>query len=319
MGTYIGQRLMLGGVTLLLVTVIVFVLLRVVVPLVYADAVDLMAGEYGRNDPQLMAQLRHDYGLSGSLAGQYVKWLGQIAHGDLGRSLFSHRSVVQEMGNRLEVSVELGVIGLLSGLLFAVPMGIAAAVWQDRWPDYTFRTGAIVGHSVPGFWIAIMIITFGSLWFHWAPPLHFAYIQDDPIAHFKIMLLPALLVGLTPSAGLVRIVRTQMLEVLRQDYIRTAHAKGLHPNVVIFKHALRNALIPVVTVVGLSLPGLIAGTVLYEEIFTLPGMGKYLVDSTANLDYPVIMSTVLIFAVLIVLSNLLVDLSYSWLDPRIRY
>ncbi|MGH2588282.1 MAG: ABC transporter permease [Dehalococcoidia bacterium] len=319
MTAYVVRRLMLAGVTLLLVTAIVFTLLRVIVPLFYADAVDLMAGEYGRSDPALMEQLREEYGLSGSVPKQYLEWLGQLARGDLGESLFNGRSVTDEIKDRLPVSIELGLIGLLSGLLFAIPMGIAAALRQDRWPDYVLRTLAIILNAVPGFWLAVLIITFGSVWFNWAPPLHFAYFQDDPIAHIKIMLLPALLIGLTPSAGLVRLMRTQMLEVQRQDYIRTAHAKGLRERSVISRHALRNALIPIVTVIGLTLPTLAAGTAIFETIFTLPGMGQYLVSATSNLDYPVIMATNVVFAVLIVLSNLLVDLSYPLLDPRIRY
>lgn len=319
MGQYIAQRLLLAVLTLFLVTLIVFTLLRVVVPLFYADAVDLLAGEYGRNDPELTRRLREQYGLTASLPVQYMQWLGQILRGDLGRSLFNGRPVTQEIRDRLPVSFELGLVGLLSGLLFSVPMGVLSAVRQDRWPDYVLRGLAILLNAMPGFWLAILIITFGSLWFQWAPPLDFAYLHDNPVQHVKIMLLPALLIGLTPSAGLVRIVRTQMLEVLRQDYIRTAHAKGLDGRAVVLRHGLRNALIPVVTVVGLSLPGLIAGTALFESIFTLPGMGQYLVSSVGNLDYPVIQSTNLIFAALIVTANLLVDLSYTVLDPRIRY
>jgi len=319
MTRYIVRRLLLAGVTLWLVTLIVFTLLRVVVPLFYADAVDLMAGEYGRQDPALMAKLREEYGLSGSLPRQYLEWLGQLARGDLGESLFNGRSVASEIRDRLPVSIELGLIGLASGLIFSIPMGIAAALRQDRWPDYVLRTLAILLNAVPGFWLAILIITFGSLWFNWAPPLEFAYFQDDPIAHLKIMLLPALLIGLTPSAGLVRLMRTQMLEVQRQDYIRTAHAKGLTGRQVVSRHAVRNALIPIVTVIGLTLPTLAAGTAIFESIFTLPGMGQYLVSAVSNLDYPVILATNVIFAVLIIFSNLLVDLSYPLLDPRIRY
>lgn len=319
MGRYVTQRLILAGFTLLLVSIIVFTLLRVIVPLVYVDAVDIIAGEYGHSDPELAAQLRDEYGLSGNVVLQYFEWLGGILRLDLGESLFNGRAITTEMGDRLPVSLELGIIGLLSAILFSVPMGVVAAVWQDRWPDYVFRTFAIMLNSIPGFWLAIMIITFGSLWFNWAPPLNFKYLWEDPVAHIKIMALPALLIGLTPSAGLMRIVRTQMLEVMRQDYIRTAQAKGLAGHVVIFRHAMRNALIPVVTVIGLSLPGLIAGTAIFESIFTLPGMGQYLVSSVSNFDYPVVQSTNLIFAVLIVTANLGVDLSYPLLDPRIRY
>lgn len=319
MAQYLVRRLLLAGVTLLLVTLIVFTLLRVIVPFFYADAVDLLAAEYGRNDPALKARLKAEYGLSASLPRQYLGWIGDLARGDLGKSLFNGRSVAGEIKDRLPVSIELGMIGLLSGVLIAIPMGIAAAVQQDRWPDYVLRTATIMIDAVPGFWLAIMIITFGSLWFNWAPPLRFAYIQDDPIAHIKIMILPALLIGLTPSAALVRLMRTQMLEVQRQDYIRTARAKGLGGNRVIARHAVPNALIPIVTVIGLSLPGLAAGTAIFESIFTLPGMGQYLVSAVGNLDYPVILSTNFIFALLIILSNLLVDLSYPLLDPRIRF
>jgi peptide/nickel transport system permease protein len=319
MARYLIRRLMLGAVTLLLVTVIVFMLLRVIVPLVYADVAQVIVASYGRDDPALVRQLRHDYGLSGSLPGQYLSWLGHLARGDLGTSLFTGRPVWTELRNRLPVSVELGFIGLASAVVLSVPLGIVAALRQDRWPDYFLRTFGILLNALPGFWLAIMIITFGSRWFHWAPPLKFAYLQDHPLTHLKIMLLPALLVGLTPSAGLIRLMRTQMLEVLRQDYIRTARAKGLTSSRVIVRHALRNSLIPIVTVIGLALPALAAGTALYESIFTLPGMGQYLVTSVSKLDYPVILSTNLIFAVLIIFSNLLVDLSYPFLDPRIRY
>ena len=319
MTRYIVRRLLLAVVTLWLVTVIVFSLLRVVVPLVYGDAVDIIAGEYARQDPALAEQLREEYGLSGSIVQRYFEWLGQLLRGDLGRSLFNGRPISSEIADRLPVSLELGLVGLLAGLVFSIPMGIAAALKQDQWPDYVLRTLAILLNALPGFWLAILIITFGSLWFNWAPPLRFAYLQDDPIAHIKIMLLPALLIGLTPSAGLVRLMRTQMLEVQRQDYIRTAHAKGLTGTQVISRHALRNALLPIVTVIGLTIPSLAAGTAIFESIFTLPGMGQYLVSSIGNLDYPVIQSTNLIFALLIVLSNLAVDLSYPLLDPRIRY
>ncbi|HMS58738.1 MAG TPA: ABC transporter permease [Tepidiformaceae bacterium] len=319
MARYVTQRLLLAALTIWLVSIIVFTLLRVVVPIFYGDAVDVIAAEYSHSDPARAEALREEYGLSGNLVVSYLEWAGNMARGNLGESLFNGRPITKEMHDRLPVSVELGVIGLLSGLLFSVPLGVAAAVAQDRWPDYFLRTFAILLNSLPGFWLAILIITFGNKWFNWAPPLNFAYLTEDPVAHLKIMLLPALLIGLTPSAGLVRLVRTQMLEVLRQDYIRTAHAKGLSDRTVIIRHALRNSLIPVVTVVGLTLPTLIAGTAIFESIFTLPGMGRYLVSSVSSLDYPVIMGTVFVFSVIIVLANLAVDLSYTVLDPRIRY
>jgi peptide/nickel transport system permease protein len=318
-GAYIVRRSLMGVVTVWLVTVLVFIGLRVVVPAVYGDVVDVIAGEYGRSDPALMQNLREQYGLSQGVLTQYVHWVGGLLHGDLGHSLFNGRSITQEMADRLPVSVELGVIGLLSAVFLAIPMGIISALMQDRWPDYVLRTYAIASTSVPNFWIAIMIITFGSIWFRWAPPLHFTYFTADPIAHIKIMLLPGLLIGLTPSGGLLRIMRSQMLEVLRQDYVRTARAKGLAERTVLVRHALRNSLIPIVTIIGLELPNLIAGTVLFEIIFVLPGMGLYIYSSISNLDYPVVQGINVIFAVLIVASNLLVDISYGFIDPRIRY
>jgi peptide/nickel transport system permease protein len=325
LGRYVVQRLMLAALSLWLVTIIVFVLLRVIVPIFYADAVDILAADTAHNDPQRAAELRTEYGLSsnpGDLAKRYVEWVGGILfHQDLGTSIYNGREVVSELKDRLPVSLELGIIGLASGLLIAIPLGVAAAICQDRWPDYFLRTTFIMLQSVPGFWLAILIITLGSIWYNWAPPLgtEFRYIQDDPVAHFKIMILPALLIGVTPSAGLMRIVRTQMLEVMRQDYVRTARSKGLTERTVIVRHALRNALVPVVTVVGLSLPGLIAGTAIFESIFTLPGMGQYLVGSVSRMDYPVIQSTNLVFAFLIVMANLAVDISYPFLDRRIKY
>jgi peptide/nickel transport system permease protein len=318
MGRYILRRAVYGLITVWLVTVIVFVGLRGIVPLVYGDIVDVIVSE-NANDPALKDRIREEMGLTAPLPVQYVRWVGELARGDLGQSLLSGRQVGTEMVRRLPVSLELGLVGLASAIFLAIPMGAIAALRQDTWADYTLRVYAIASSSIPAFWIAILIITFGSIWFRWAPPIEFAYFQDDPIKHIKIILLPALLIGLNPSGGLVRIMRAQMLEVLRQDYIRTARAKGLEERTVVLRHAVRNSLIPIVTILGLTLPGLIAGQVLFEVIFGLPGMGRYLVHAVNTLDYPVIQSTNLIFAVLIVGANLLVDVSYTMIDPRIRY
>jgi peptide/nickel transport system permease protein len=309
-----------------MVTVLTFLFLRVFLP---ADVIDLIIGEYGRNDPTLREALEKELGLSGNLLSQYVSWMGiswfwgggptGILQGDLGESLHSGRPVLGELKRRVPVSFELGLWAQFSAIIVSVPLGVWAALKQDRWPDYGLRSIAILLNSVPSFWIAVLVITFGSIWFNWAPPINFRYLTDDPIAHLKIMLLPALIIGITPSGGLIRLVRTQMLEVLRQDYIRTAHAKGLSQNTVLYKHALRNALIPVVTVIGVGLPNIIAGTVIFEQIFIIPGMGRYLVDAVNNLDYPVVQGLNLVFALLLMFSILLVDLSYAFLDPRIRF
>ncbi|MSQ41851.1 MAG: ABC transporter permease [Dehalococcoidia bacterium] len=318
MGQYLLRRVVLGAVTIWIVTMIVFTGLRVVVPLFYGDIVDLLTAEYGSGDPALKEQLREEYGLKVGVVEQYGRWVGGMLTGDIGVSLRSGRSILLEVRQRLPVSLTLGLVGLTASVFIAVPMGITAALLQNRWPDYALRMYAVGSSSVPSFWVAIMIIVFGSIWFRWAPPLHFAYLWEDPIAHIKIMLLPALLIGLTPSGGLVRIMRGQMLEVLRQDYVRTARSKGLTERAVVLKHALRNALIPIVTIIGLGLPGLVAGTALFEIIFVLPGMGNYLVQATNTLDYPVIQAINVTFALMIVTANTLVDMSYSFIDPRIR-
>src|SRR5688572_14558026 len=308
-----------------MVTILTFLFLRVFLP---ADVIDLIIGEYGRNDPALREALEKELGISGNLFSQYLDWIGVswfwggptgILQGDLGESLHSGRPVLGELKRRVPVSFELGLWAQMSAIVVSVPLGVWAALKQDKWPDYGLRSTAILLNSVPSFWIAVLVITFGSIWFNWAPPINFKYLTEDPIAHLKIMALPAIIIGITPSGGLIRLIRTQMLEVLRQDYIRTAHAKGLSQNTVLYKHALRNALIPVVTVIGVGLPNIIAGTVIFEQIFIIPGMGRYLVDAVNNLDYPVVQRLNLVFAPLLMFSILLVDLSYAFLDPRIRF
>ena len=322
---YITQRLLISVPTILLITVLTFVGLRVALPY---DTVDLILTQYGGDDPELKKNLEDELGLSGSLPGQYLRWLGVswfwgdetgVLQGDLGRSLHSNREVMTELKHRVPISFELGLWAQVTAIAASIPLGVWAAARQDRMPDYGVRSIAILLNSVPSFWIAVLVLTFGSIWFSYAPPIKFEYFWDDPIAHLKIMLVPILIIGLTPSGALLRLVRTQMLEVLRQDYVRTATAKGLTSSAVMYKHALRNALIPVVTVVGIGLPNIIAGTVIFEQIFVIPGMGRYLVDAVRNLDYPVIQGLNLIFAMMLVISVIIVDISYALLDPRIRY
>jgi peptide/nickel transport system permease protein len=325
MQKYLVQRLLLMIPSIFLITVLTFVILRVLLP---GDVVDQILGQFGGDDPALRARIEEDLGLTGNLLDQYAKWTGitwfwggesGLLQGDMGESLINGRSVTSEMKRRLPVSLELGLWAQATAILISLPTGIWAALRQDRWPDYGLRSIAILINSVPSFWIAILIITFGSIWFSWAPPIDFKYLLDDPVAHLKIMLLPAIIIGLTPGGGLIRLVRTQMLEVLRQDYIRTAQAKGLSQRTILYTHALRNALIPVITVIGVSLPNIIAGTVIFEQIFVLPGMGRYLVDAVNTRDYPVIQGLNVVFAVILLFSVLIVDLAYAYIDPRIRY
>jgi peptide/nickel transport system permease protein len=333
---YVIQRLILAIPTILAISILTFVGLRVALP---QDVIDTIVGEFGRNDPVLRENLKKELGLNGSIPKQYLEYMGVlqtcvrrdiegncleskfsgVLEGNLGKSLHNGRSVTSELKRRVPISFELGLWAQLTAVAAAVPLGVWAAVQQDRFPDYGLRTIAILLNAVPSFWIAVLVITFGSIWFNWAPPIKFKTLTEDPIAHLKIMLTPAIIIGLTPSGGLIRLVRTQMLEVLRQDYVRTAQAKGLSSATVFYKHALRNALIPVVTVIGVGLPGIIAGTVIFEQIFVIPGMGRYLVDSVNIRDYPVIQGLNLVFATLLIVSVILVDISYSFLDPRIRY
>jgi peptide/nickel transport system permease protein len=323
---YIAQRLLLAIPTLFLVTIFIYLLLRVLLP---GSVIDIIIGEYGRNDAQLRETLREELGLSGSHFKQYSDWVGiswfwggptGLIEGDLGSSLHSGRSVLGELQKRLPVTLELGLWALLIGTLISVPMGVYSALRQDQFADYGLRSISIALAAFPNFWIAVLIITFGSIWFNWAPPINFAYIWDDPVQHFKIMAMPAIIIGLTPSGSLIRLTRTQMLEVLRQDYVRTAHAKGLSQNTVLYKHALRNGLIPVVTLIGtILLPNVVAGTVIFEQIFIIPGMGRYLVDAVEFRDYPVIQGLVFLFSIILVVSVILTDVVYALLDPRIKF
>ncbi len=312
---FLVQRLVLAIPTVLGITILTFVGLRVAMP---GDVLDVVLAQAEGDDPALRERLREDLGLNGSLPAQYIRWMGRILRGDLGTSLHTGREIGPDIAKRAAVSFELGAWGLISAVAVSVPLGIWAAARQDKWPDYGLRSFAIFVDAMPGFWLAVLVITFGSIWFGWAPPIDFKQLTEDPVAHFEILLLPAVIIGITPSGGLLRLVRTQMLEVLRQDYIRTAYAKGLPQWTVFFRHALRNSMLPVVTVIGLSLPGVMAGTVVFEQIFVIPGMGRYLVEAVNSRDYPIIQAVNLLFAFLLVISVIVVDFTYSLLDPRVR-
>lgn len=312
---YLGQRLLLAVPTLVGLTLVVFFVLRVVIKV---DAVDLKFAGAGVNDPQRAQQLRQELGLTGSLTSQYLHWMGNLLRGDLGKSFYTGRTVSEEMRQRVPTSLELGIGALFITIVLAIPIGILSAVRQDSAADYLARGGATLFDAIPGFWVATMILVFGSLWFTWAPPIQFHTLWSDPWANLKQVALPILLLGLAPIGTMVRLVRTQVLEVVHQDYVRTARAKGLSARSVYSRHVLRNAMLPIVTVVGLQVPTLVAGTVIFEQIFVLPGAGRYLLDAIQRLDLYVILGTNLLFGTLIVLSNIAVDASYALLDPRIR-
>ena len=313
MRQYVLKRLFLVVPTLLLVSAIVFSLSR----LIPGDVVVLMFEEKAYAED--LEALRAKLGLNRPIYIQYVVWLGQLVQGDLGESLWTKRPVLEELTRRLPVSAELGAMAIVFGLCIALPIGVLAAIRQDTMKDYAARSLAIIGLSMPGFWKATVIIVFSSIWFGWAPPLQFTPFTQSPWQHMSQFLLPAILLAIGSSAGIMRLTRALMLEVLRQDYIRTAWSKGMRERRVVVKHALKNAVIPVVTIIGIEVGQVAGGTVVFETIFGLPGMGRFLLDAMNQRDYPVVQGVILLVATIIVFVNLLVDMTYAYLDPRIRY
>jgi peptide/nickel transport system permease protein len=302
--------------TLLLVTIIVFLLIR----LVPGDVVDLMLAEQEWNaTAEDRAELEAKLGLDKPIHIQYGIWISDVARGNFGTSLWSSRPVVDEIRSRLPVSFELGILAILTGLIIAIPLGIYSAIRQDTSGDYVGRSVAILFMCVPIFWAGTLIMVFPSIWWHWSPSMEYIPIAKDPLGNLGMFIVPALIVGLGTSGATMRMMRTMMLEVLRSDYIRTAWSKGLSERAVVFGHALKNALIPIVTIVGFMLPTLVGGQVIVEQIFCLPGMGTLLVDSLNNRDYPMLSGVNLLIATTVAVMNLLVDLSYAYLDPRVRY
>jgi peptide/nickel transport system permease protein len=313
MRQYVLKRLLLVVPTLLLVSIIVFSLTR----LIPGDVVVLMFEEkaYAKDLDALRAKL----GLDKPLYVQYGTWLGRVVRGDLGESLWTTRPVMEEIKRRLVVSVELGIMAIAVALSLALPIGIISAIRQDTVQDYAARSTAILGLSVPGFWMATLVIVMPSIWFGWAPPLQFTPYEQHLWQHLSQFVAPAIILGLASGASIMRLTRALMLEVLRQDYIRTAWAKGLRERRVVLKHAFKNAMIPVITIVGIQIAQVASGTVIMETIFGLPGMGRFLVDAIYQRDYPVVQGVNLLIAAIIVGVNLLVDVTYAYFDPRIRY
>jgi len=316
MSTYAIRRLMGLVPTLFFASLIVFVTVR----LIPGDVIDLMLSENDISAQQLSReQLLATLGLDKPMWEQYLHWIaGIVSRGDLGHSLWAGDSVWDQLAQRLPVSFELGLIALVFALVLAVPIGVYSAIRQDTAGDYITRSFSILLLAVPSFWVGTMVMVFPSIWWGWSPPVEFVRFADDPLLNLKNMLLPAAVLGMGLSAVTMRMTRTMTLEVLRQDYIRTAWAKGLDERRVVWRHALRNALIPVITLVGLQAPLLVGGAVIIEQIFVIPGMGLLLIDAVSQRDYPVITGVFLVVGVAVMLINLAVDLSYGLLDPRVR-
>ena len=320
MGTYIIRRLLLVIPTLLIVTALTTIAIR----LIPGDAVDVLVGQMDlsgkENRQELRAQLEAQLGLDASIPVQYVRWWKDVLlHGDLGDSIFMGVSVKDQIKQRLPVTLEIGVLALVIAMLISFPIAIFSAVRQDTIGDYAFRSLAIIFISLPEFWVGIMVVVFPSIWWGWSPPIINISLWDDPIGNLKMYILPAAILGMGINGVNMRLMRTMMLEVVREDYIRTAYAKGLTERVVILRHAVKNALIPVVTVIGLNVPVVIGGSIIIEQIFGLPGMGRLAVEAAFIRDYPVIIGVTLVYAFVVLLIILITDLSYAFLDPRIRY
>jgi peptide/nickel transport system permease protein len=313
MHRYLARRLLVAVPSLLIASLIVFTLPR----LIPGDVVALMLAEkaYARDLQELRAKL----GLDRPLHVQYVEWLGRAVRGDLGESLWTRRPVAEELARRLPVTVELGLLAIAVAILIGLPIGVLSATRQDTLRDYVARSAAVIGLSLPGFWLATLVVILPALWWGWRPVSTFVELREAPLAHVRQLLLPALILGIAAAAALMRLTRGMLLEVLRQDYVRTGWAKGLRERVVVLKHGLRNAVIPVVTVLGIQLAQVLGGTVIIESIFGLPGMGRFLFEAITQRDYPVIQGINLVIVSVIVLVNLAVDALYALLDPRIRY
>jgi peptide/nickel transport system permease protein len=313
---YLVRRILALVPTLLFATIIVFVTVR----LVPGDVIDLMLSQNDVGAREVSReQLERTLGLDQPIHVQYFRWLAALARGDLGRSLWHDTPVVEEVLTRLPITFELGMMAIVIALVIAVPIGIYSAMRQDTPGDYVARSLSILALAMPSFWKATLIMVFPSIWWGWSPEIKYVPFHQAPLQNLSQMLIPAVILGLGLSAVTMRMTRTMMLEVLRQDYVRTAWAKGLDERTVVLRHALRNALIPVVTLIGLQAPIVIGGAVIMEQIFVIPGMGLLLLEAVGQRDYPVITGVFLVVGTAVVLINLLVDLSYGLLDPKVRH
>lgn len=326
MRAYIIRRLLLTIPTLFVVTLVIFFGIRIIP----GDLIDIMISEMGTSIGEIgRADIEKELGLDVPIFIQYGRWIGVVPNaeglvngllqGDLGNSLWTKSPVSYEITPRWPVTLELGIMGMIISILIAMPIGILSAVRQNSWGDHLGRSFAVTTMSVPDFWLGTLVVVFPSIWWAWSPPLIITRFTEDPIENLQMFLIPAIVLGMTFTGVLMRLTRTAMLDVLRQDYIRTAWSKGLRERVVIIRHGLKNALIPVVTLIGMRVPILIGGTVIIERIFGLPGLGRLLVDNVTLRDYPIVTAVSLLYVIITLLSNLVVDLTYGFLNPKIRY
>lgn len=312
---YITRR-MVGLVPTLMILLFLVV---VMVELIPGDVIDLILEEKFEQNDEARATLERELGLDRPLFIRYLSYVAGVFTGDLGNSLWTDQSVTSLIAQRAIPTIEIGVLSIIIGGFIGIGIGIISAVRQDSFLDYSLRSVAILGLSVPNFALATAFVVFPAIWWGVAPNMRYVSFTEAPIEHIKIIVPPAIILGLSLSATLMRLMRTTMLNELRQDYVRTAHSKGLLHRSVIFRHVLKNALIPVITLLGLQVAFLIGGSVITESVFAIPGVGRLLLGSIASRDYPVIQGIVVVIGLFVITTNLLIDLSYAWLDPRIRY
>ncbi|MBB4650615.1 peptide/nickel transport system permease protein [Aminobacter niigataensis] len=320
MGTYAARRLISLLPIVFGISIVVFLIMRMLPGDV--AAMILMGGDEEGNSGasrEAIEALRVQLGLDVPLWQQYFSWIGGLLQLDAGNSLWSGRPVFDEILQRLPLTIELALLALVISLTVAVPLGILSALKQDTWIDYVFRGVSIGGLALPSFWLGTLVILGLTVWFNWTPPLGYVSFTQDPWINLQQLFWPALVIGYSNAAIISRMTRSAMLEVLREDYVRTAWAKGLNLRSILTVHALRNALLPVITLAAIELGNLLSGTVVMETIFTLPGIGRYLVDAIFHRDYPVVQTIIVLMGILFVVLNLLTDLLYGVLDPRIRY
>ena len=319
MQAYILRRLLLAVLTVAMVSLLIFVILRVapgdVAMMVYTQGDDDIVAI----DEDALQRIRENLGLADPLHLQYLKWVGNMITLDWGTSYFHGGSVWDDFKEKLPVTLQLALMTITISVIVAIPIGIMMALKQDTWIDYVLRIVSLGGISVPSFWFATLILVAGLYWFSWSPRLEYIPPWEAPLDNIRMFVWPAITLGWVTSATKARMMRSSMLEVLRQDYIRTAHAKGLRNFVVVYRHAMKNAMLPVVTIIGISFALIAGGSVIIESIFSLPGLGRFLVEAMNSRDYNIVQALVAFFSTWIIIANLLVDLTYGFLDPRVRY
>lgn len=316
MRNYIIRRLLAAAVVVALVSVLVFVMMH----LLPGDALMVKLGETGRIPPEKMAELRSDMGIDDPLVVQYLRWVGDVFDGSMGESLiFDGQTVSGRILDAVPITLELAILAISAALAIGIPLGVLSAVAHDRPADHIIRIVSLLGLSVPSFLLGLVVIVYGTLYFGYVPPREFVHLLDDPVGNLRQMWIPALILGYGLSASIMRMTRSTVLEALKEDYARTARAKGLAGHIIVTRHVLRNALIPVVTLVGNQAAFVFSGALILEVLFVLPGMGQLTYAAILQRDYTQVQGNALLVATIVVLVNLAVDVSYGVIDPRIRY